>query len=112
MTDFKDLTTLKSVNKDWKSVLEIIKQCRRNKINVMLQASDHAWLKGVLMRQKISFYTLANLAIDPDSIENVMNKGTMLDSIVICPASALNAMNADFKNKFFHIEVSHLQKSP
>ena len=110
MIDVQALLTMKSINKDWQSILGTLKICRHDKINVMLHASDHVWLKGVLERQKISFYTLASLVIKPDLIEKVMNKGTMLDSIVICPASALNAMNADFKNRFFHIDVSHLKR--
>ena len=112
MIDFEALITMKSVNKDWKAILGTLKICRQDKINVMLRANDYEWLKGELEQQEIAHYTLAEMATDRDLVKEVVFNDCHLDKIVICSGTILNAMDTRFVNQFFHIDVSHLRKSP
>lgn len=112
MIDFEALITMKSVNKDWKSILETLKICRQDKINVMLHADNYEWLKSVLDRQKIDHYTLADLVMNEDMVRDIVFDNYHLDKIVISSVTVFKAMEAKFVNRFFHIEVSHLRKSP
>lgn len=112
MANFKELTTLKSVNKDWDSILRVIRDCKLAGANVMLHAEKSAWLKGELEKRGVEYLTLTGLITDQDTLKKIVFHDFRLDKVVISVAPVINAMAAKFKNRFVHIEVSHLRKSP
>ena len=110
MIDFEEMTTIKSINKDWKAVLGTLKICHEDKINVMLHADDFKQLKRELEDQGIEYITLDVLVLNQDLTNQVMYKKHYLGKPLICSANLLSAMRVEFINRFVHFEVSHLQK--
>lgn len=110
MTDFKEMTTLNSVNKDWKSILKTLELCRQDKINVMLHANDFKQLKRELEKHGIEYITLSDLVLKQGLVDKVVYKKYYLGKPMICSANIFSVMRVEFKDRFVHLDVSHLQK--
>jgi hypothetical protein len=110
MTNFKEMTTMKSINKDWQSVLGTLKICHEDKINVMLHADNFKQLKRELEDRGIEYITLDVFVLDQELINQVVFEDHYLGKPMICSANIFSVMRAEFKDRFFHLEVSHLQK--
>ena len=110
MFDFKEMTTLKSINKDWQSVLGTLAICHEDKINVMLHADDFGQLKRELEKQGVEYITLDVFVLNMNLFAQIMYKKHYLDKPVVCSANIFSVMSVEFKDKFVHFDVNHLQK--